>query len=419
MSASRTSTTTRSETTGHAPSIELRRAVAKLSPPFAVVDRRAFDANLDDLAARADGVPIRVASKSLRSIPALERALDHEATAGVLAFTLSEAFELVERGFDDVLVAYPCTDPGPLGWMAFHPELRTRITLMIDDVAQLDLLEAEPLWASDWAAAPIRVCLDVDASFRPLEQLTKGRVHLGARRSPVRTPAEAARLAAVADARERVRVVGVMFYEAQIAGVPDGAPGLRGAAVRAMQRRSDAELRTRRGAVVRAVEQAIGRPLELVNGGGTGSLERTAADRTVTELAAGSGLFAPGLFDGYRGFRPRPAAFAVFGVARRPSPDTVTILGGGWIASGPPGADRQPRVAWPPGLRPLPSEGFGEVQTPLRGRAAAQLQPGAHVWLRHAKAGELAERVREFVVVDGDRIVDRWPTYRGEGWSFL
>jgi D-serine deaminase-like pyridoxal phosphate-dependent protein len=39
--------------------------------------------------------------------------------------------------------------------------------------------------------------------------------------------------------------------------------------------------------------------------------------------------------------------------------------------------------------------------------------------LRHAKAGEVAERVTAFHLVDGDRVVDRVPTYRGEGFAFL
>ena len=47
-------------------------------------------------------------------------------------------------------------------------------------------------------------------------------------------------------------------------------------------------------------------PLRFVNGGGTGSIERTAAEPAVTEVAAGSGLFGPTLFDTYRAFKPAP-----------------------------------------------------------------------------------------------------------------
>ena len=61
-----------------------------------------------------------------------------------------------------------------------------------------------------------------------------------------------------------------------------------------------ASWRARRAAVVAAVSEVA--PLEFVNGGGTGSVERTAAEPAVTEVAAGSGLYAPTLFDGYRAF---------------------------------------------------------------------------------------------------------------------
>ena len=53
-----------------------------------------------------------------------------------------------------------------------------------------------------------------------------------------------------------------------------------------------------------------------MNGGGTGSLEKTAAEAAVTEIGAGSGLYQPRLFDSYRGFRGRPAAFFVLPVVR-------------------------------------------------------------------------------------------------------
>jgi len=210
----------------------------------------------------------------------------------------------------------------------------------------------------------------------------------------------------------------------RLAGLGDAPPGrpVRGALVRGIQRRSRAELADRRGravAAVRAIAEAAGTPLQFVNGGGTGSLESTAADASVTELAAGSGLLGPHLFDTYRGFTPATAAAFALPVARRPTDDIATLLGGGWIASGPSGADRLPKVVWPEGLRMLGTEGAGEVQTPLRGAAARTLQVGDRVWLRHTKAGELSEHLDAFHVVDGDRVVGELPTYRGEGKAFL
>jgi D-serine deaminase-like pyridoxal phosphate-dependent protein len=206
-----------------------------------------------------------------------------------------------------------------------------------------------------------------------------------------------------------------MAYEGQIAGVGNAGRSARAFAVRAMQRRSAAELAERRAAAVTAVRQVA--ELEFVNGGGTGSVEFTAADDSVTEIAAGSGLLGPALFDHYTAFRPAPAAHFVLSVVRRPARNIVTVAGGGWIASGPPGADRLPVPAHPRGLRYLKTEAAGEVQTPLRGRAAAQLHIGDQVWFRHAKSGELCEHLDELLLVDNGVITDRLLTYRGEGKS--
>lgn len=388
----------------------LARATAHLEPPFAAVDLGAFRANAAALVRRAAGTPVRVASKSVRCRALLRAVLAEPGFRGVLAYTLPEALWLAEE-VDDVVVAYPTADRGAVDQLAADPELARRVTLMVDSLEHLDWIDA----VADAHRPPLRVCLDVDASW----QLLGGRVHIGARRSPVHSPGQARAFADAVAARPGFRLVGLMAYEAQLAGIgddPRNAP-LRRVLVRAMQRASAAELRQRRAAVVTAVRAVA--DLEFVNGGGTGSVAATAAECAVTEVAAGSGLYAPALFDTYRAFRTRPAAFFVPPVVRRPSPAIATLLGGGWVASGAPGADRLPRVSWPTSLRLLGAEGAGEVQTPVRGAAARRLRVGDRVWMRHAKAGELCEHVRELHLIEGDRVVDTVPTYRGEDKAFL
>ena len=387
----------------------LDTATAHLDPPLAVVDLDAFDANAADLLRRAGGVPIRVASKSVRCRDLVSRALARPGFAGVLAFSLREAIWLVRSGTtDDVVVAYPTTDRAALAELAADAELRAAIAIMVDDESQVALAaKAVSDTGGTMAEQPVRLCLDIDSSLRI------GPVHLGVRRSPVRTPQDAARLARSAARQPGLRVVGVMFYEAQVAGLPD-----RNIGVRLVKRRSLADLATRRAAVVNAVTAAVDHPLELVNGGGSGSLEATARDRAVTELTAGSGLYCPTLFDGYRAFTPRPAAWFALSVTRRPAPDVATCFGGGYIASGPVGKTRQPTPVSPSGLKLLGAEGAGEVQTPVRGKAAASLQVGDRVWFRHAKAGELCERFDALQLVQGERLVGSSPTYRGEGQTF-
>ena len=382
-------------------------AVADLSGPVAAISLSALRFNALDLVVRAGGVPIRVASKSVRVREVQDAALALPGYRGVLAFTLPEALWLAER-HDDVVLGYPSVDRAAIARLAADERAATRITLMIDDLAQLDVVDAV---ASPRSRPRLRVALDVDASWE-----APGLGHIGVRRSPVHDPAEVARLARAVAGRPGFRLVGLMMYEAQIAGQPDAA-GSGDGVVRWMQRRSGRELRERRAAVVAAVQDIT--PLEFVNGGGTGSLEYTASDQSVTEVTAGSGLLAGHLFDRYRAFAPAPAAAFSLEVVRKPAPDIVTVLGGGRIASGPAVASRQPAPVWPAGLRTLAREGAGEVQTPLQGEAARRLRVGDRVWFRHAKSGELAEHVDRYLVIEGDRIVGETPTYRGEGKSFL
>jgi D-serine deaminase-like pyridoxal phosphate-dependent protein len=263
--------------------------------------------------------------------------------------------------------------------------------------------------------APIRICLDVDAGW----WIFGGRVRIGAKRSPVHTPEQAAELARAVAGRDGFLLVGLMAYESQIAGVGDSPPNkpLRSLAIRGMQALSARELAERRAEVVRGVEEVA--PLEFVNGGGTGSVELTARDPSVTEVAAGSGLYAPVLFDYYRAFTLRPAALFALPVVRRPRRGVVTVLGGGYLASGPSDSLRLPQPFLPPGLRLDRQEGAGEVQTPVIGSAADHLRIGDRVYFRHAKAGELCEHFDLLHLIAEERVVESVPTYRGEGRTFL
>jgi D-serine deaminase-like pyridoxal phosphate-dependent protein len=375
--------------------------------PVAVLDLDAVAANVTDLGRRAAGKPLRLASKSLRSRPVLERVLADPAFSGLLCFTLAEALWLAEEGLSDLVIGYPTADAEGLRELAGSDEARGAITLMIDSLEQLDFIDA---------AAPghpeVRVALELDASYRPGPGLM-----IGAARSPQHSAGELATLASAVVRRPGFRLVGLMAYEGQIAGVGNAGRSVRAAAVRAMQAASARELAVRRAEAVAAVRLVA--ELEFVNGGGTGSIESTGAEASVTEIAAGSGVYGPGLFDHYTHFSPRHALHFGLDVVRRPAPDIATVLGGGWVASGAPGPDRLPTVAWPRKVHFRGTEGAGEVQTPLVGEGASALQVGDVVWFRHAKAGELCERVNELALFQGGAIVGTAPTYRGEGKAFL
>ena len=387
---------------------------SEVEAPFAFVDLDAMWANAEDMLRRAGGKPIRIASKSIRCRPLLERILARdERFRGLLTFTLPETLWLADQGFDDLVVAYPTTDTEALAQLAVQSAANPQgaPVLMVDSTAHLDLIES----VLGTGAGPVRVCMDVDAGWWPL----RGRWKVGPKRSPVHTVEQAVELAREIQRRPQLQLVGIMAYEGQVAGVGDRPPGrrFRGAAIRFMQRRSIKELLLRRGRIVVAVHESA--QLEFVNGGGTGSLEATASDPSVTELAAGSGFYAPTLFDHYSSFALTPAAAFALPVVRKPAAGVATALGGGYLASGSGDATRLPTPWLPEGLELDPEEGAGEVQTPLLGAAARELRIGDRVYLRHTKAGELCEHFASLYLVEGSEIVDEVPTYRGENQTFL
>lgn len=385
----------------------LSAATGHLPAPVAVIDREALQHNAMDLLVRAGGLPIRVASKSVRVRAVLDAVLALPGYRGILAFTLAEALWLAQT-HDDIVIGYPTVDRAGLTQLFASDEAARRITLMVDDPVHLDIIDSV---APAGSRPEIRVAIDADASWR-----SAALGHIGVRRSALFTAGEIAAFARRIVRRPGFRLVGLQMYEAQIAGQGDDA-GADAPLIRFVQSRSRAELRDRRAAIVAALTDVA--PLEFLNGGGTGSLEFTGSDESLTEASAGSGLLGGHLFDGYRSFHPAPASAFAFDVVRRPTPDIATVLGGGWIASGPALASRQPLPVWPQGLKTLPREAAGEVQTPLQGKAAADLGVGDRVWFRHSKSGEPAERIDAYHLVSAGEVIDELPTYRGEGKAFL
>jgi D-serine deaminase-like pyridoxal phosphate-dependent protein len=389
------------------------RVFAEVEAPFAFVDLEAMWANAEEMLGRAGSKPIRVASKSIRCRALLEAILGRdERFQGLMTYTLPETLWLAEQGFENLLLAYPTADVGALEQLALrsaaHPQGAPIV--MVDSVEHLEMIES----VLGTGAPPLRVCIDVDASWWWLG----GRVKVGPKRSPIHTVEQAVALAREIEKRPQIELDALMAYEGQISGVGDRPPGQRrrGGAIRFMQRRSAAELAERRAAIVSRLSEFV--ELEIVNGGGTGSLELTAAEKAVTEVTAGSGFYAPALFDHYSRFSLTPAAGFALPIVRKPASETATALGGGYLASGAGDAARLPAPWLPAGLELDSEEGAGEVQTPLLG-AAAGLEVGDRVYLRHAKAGELCEHFDTLHLVEGDRIVDEVPTYRGDGKTFL
>ena len=388
-----------------------RNALAGHRLPAAFIDLDAFSANLADLRVRAGGLPIRLVTKSIRSVAILRRVLASGApSCGLMCYSPAEAAWLASLGFDDLLVAHPSVEPEDLRAVAAQLRAGRTIALMVDSVAQVQRIAA--IARSEGVVQPLAIDLDMSSDFPGL--------HFGVLRSPIDGPQAALALAAEIARHPSLRLDGLMGYESQIAGLMDEVPGraLKNAVIRLLKRRSIPEVNQRRRATVEALA-AAGHALRFVNGGGTGSFESTRADASVTELAAGSGLYVPTLFDHYRAFHGRPAAGFALAVTRSPAAGVVTCAGGGYPASGPGGADRMPRPWLPEGCALVTTEGAGEVQTPVRLPTGVALAPGDPLLFRHAKAGELCERFNELLLIEGGAVVDKVATYRGDGKCFF
>ncbi len=384
-------------------------AVRGLPLPLAYVDLDLLEQNARALTTRAGPLPMRLATKSIRCRAVLRHLLTHfPAFRGLMAFAPSEAAKLAADGFDDILIGYPTMAAAGITACLAEIQRGKKIVFMVDAPEQAELLQrlAAPLGVT----APVCIDLDLSTSF-PL-------LFFGVYRSPLRTWADTEALTTKLRRLPNLRLAALMGYEGQIAGVPDQVPGalLTNQLIRLLKQRSERESFRRRQQVVAGL-QAAGIPLDYVNGGGTGSIEATRRDTSVTELTVGSGRYAPALFDHYRAFRHQPAAGFALPVVRQARPGIYACSGGGYVASGSAGADKQPVPYLPPGLKLFKMLGAGEVQTSLS--SPKPLALGAPVFFRHAKAGEFCERFESLHFIQNGRVVDTVPTYRGDGWCFF
>jgi D-serine deaminase-like pyridoxal phosphate-dependent protein len=378
--------------------------------PAAIVDLDAFDANLDRMrnAVREHQLTLRLATKSVRVPALIARAIERGGgiVKGLLCFSAEEAAQLAEQDFDDLLVAYPTLQPAALDKLGAIAARGKNVSIVVDSEDAVDALAA----AAALAKTTLRAVVCVDMSL----EMFGGRVHAGVRRSPLHTPEQVLDLARRVQSARNLIFHGVLAYEAQVAGVGD-----ENAMMRTMRKASMRDIRRRRPEMIRLLKREGLEPA-LVNGGGTGSIDETTKATGVTEVAAGSGLYKSHLFDHYSSLTElQPSLFLALEAVRRPSPTHVTCGGGGYIASGSGGADRQPLPWLPRGLHLLPMELAGEVQTPVEGEAATSVKLGDPVVFRPSKAGEPLERFAEVLLVSGRKIVDRVPTYRGLGWCFM
>ncbi len=379
--------------------------------PFAYLDLDLLSENIRQVLARAGDKRVRLASKSLRSVAVIRRILQADARfQGIMCYTAPEAAYLASQGFDDLLIGYPTWNEQDLVTIAQMTKVGTTVTLMVDSVEHVARIER----IAQQQGTCLSLCLEIDMS------MNLPGLHFGVWRSPLHTAEQTRPVLERIKGAPHVCLDGLMGYEAQIAGVGDNMPGQRAknALVQKLKQSSLREVAQRRAAVLDLIK-SYGYELRFVNGGGTGSLHTTRLEAGVTEITVGSGFYAPALFDNYRAFRYLPAAGYAIEIVRQPRPGIYTCLGGGYIASGATGREKQPQPYLPAGTRLVPLEGAGEVQTPIKYTGAIPLHPGDPIFMRHSKAGELCEHFTHLLLVADGAIQDEVTTYRGAGQCFL
>lgn len=377
--------------------------------PLAYVDLDMFDENIQAILKRSGTKNIRIASKSIRCVELMRRILNYSSQfQGIMCYSAEEAVWLNQQGFDDLLVAYPTLQEGAIIAVATEVKKGKHIYLMTDLKEHLHRIQA--IAADENVIIP--VALDIDMSSRwPF-------LHFGVHRSSVWNKDTLYKYLEVLKKCPNLKLLAAMGYEAQIAGVGDKAVGkaVMNNIIGAFQLRSKKEVAQRRKELVEILKKECP-ALNIVNGGGTGSLESTGEEDWVTELAAGSGFYAPALFDNYSHFKHLPAAGFAVEVVRHPQKNIYTCLGGGYVASGGIGKEKAPAPYLPEGMQLSANEMAGEVQTPIV--YSGKLNIGDPVFFRHSKAGELCEHFEELTLIKDGKIWGKAKTYRGEGRCFL
>jgi D-serine deaminase-like pyridoxal phosphate-dependent protein len=384
-----------------------RRALSGVSCPATWVDLDLFEANIEKAIAFANGKLLRIGTKSIRSRALIELILKKiPSNCGLMTMSARETLWLSELGFKNLLIGYPVVNAGEIDALAKAVAHGAKITVMADLHEHLELYQA----AASANATVLSVCLDLDVST-PIPG-----IYFGVHRSSLLDIEKLQAISSDLSQWPNLKIEGLMGYEAQIAGVQDRpAQWWIGPIVRWLKSRSLKRIAEKRETAVAALKEA-GLKLRFVNGGGTGSLKSTSLESAVSEVTVGSAFLAPALFDHYADFRFQPACGFALEVTRHSHAKTWTCLAGGYIASGT-GTDRAPVPYLPEGLKLLPNEGAGEVQTPIHSETPLEL--GQQIFFRHAKAGELMERFKKIHLIRGDKVVDVVATYRGEDQCFL
>ena len=243
------------------PAAPVGTPLAGIDTPALVLDLDAFERNLDRLQAAADsaGVALRPHGKAHKT-PAVALAQIARGAVGICCQKVSEALPFIEAGVADIHISNEIASASKARLLA-QAALRARMSVCVDDAAQVDLLGT----AADQAGSRIGVFVEIDIGH--------GRCGVSGAEAVLRLHAAIARHPAL-------EWRGLQAYHG-------GLQHLRGHA----ERREKSFAAAARAAEVVAALAAAGVPCPTVTGGGSGSAEFDFESGVFTEIQAGSYAF--------------------------------------------------------------------------------------------------------------------------------
>jgi len=382
----------------------------ELEAPSMWVNLDALDYNIAEVTRKSPNIQIRIASKSIRSLDAIQYILEHQKNSiGIMSFSPAEAEFLIKNGIKDILMGYPTLEKDAIKSAQLEANKQgAKLTFMVDLPEHLTLLNE----IAEDIKTEISICFDLDMSVQ-----FPG-IYFGVYRSSIKSIEDLKARLKVLDTCKSLKVWGLMGYEAQVAGLADKTPGktIFNGVIKLLKSVSLSKIAARRKAMADLLRSYTGDEIQI-NGGGTGSIQTTILEEGITEITVGSGYFQSHIFDNFENIQHHPAAGFALRITRNPAPNIYTCQSGGYIASGPIELSKQPKFYYPQTAKFLKNEGFGEVQTPFK-YFETDLKIGDVVLLRHAKAGELSEHFNTIHIFKNDAYFGTWKTYRGNGTSF-
>lgn len=236
---------------------------ADIQTPCLVLDLDALERNIVKMGnyAKAHGMRHRSHGKMHKSVDVQKLQERLGGAVGVCCQKVSEAEVFARGGIRDILVSNQVRDPAKIDRLARLPKHGARITVCVDDVANVDELSA----AAQKHGTTLACLVEIDC---------------GARRCGVASASEAVAIAQAIDAAPGLEFTGIQAYQGAMQHLENHAER--------KAKLDDAIVLAR--TVVEAL-RAAGLTPGLVSGGGTGSYHFESNSGVYNELQCGSYAF--------------------------------------------------------------------------------------------------------------------------------